>query len=1090
MKKVTSLLMAAVLAVTSLLSINMIAYTSEEDSMPFLGNDYYYAGEIKTGDTKLVAPFDNYRYFVYRFEPEVDVNADFFSYCDGNPDTYGELYDSDGNLIESNDDSTGLDFTISYHFEAGEVYFLAARPYSGQNEFYVTLKADTFDHFTYTRIAPISFYENTNGYAIYDDNGIEYFDYNYDSEPLTGDVLTIYYNDGTPAEEYVYNRRDCGFFNEDGDSITNYSLYSNQYEQHWTVDSDDNHLIFEYRGIKQNVPVNIKKNTIANIELLRESTITLMENLNSSTSWDENGDKYQHYNYNLVIPGDVLRVTNNDGTYVDYEYAGGRTFYNSDEGTIDINESSNCDDQYKNHWGVGTHEYTISVLSFTITAEVEIIPDKTTGISFEFKNDFSIDVSDFSNLDVYVDYDENGEPYIATKENIHDWALYEHFDQNVVSLTVYFNDGTSKVYKYYKQESEEMADTGYFMAEDGEVIFNYEISKDFHFDDKQLVIQLELLNYEYTAYGTVTGNDVDSISFEPVNPWSFVENTSGFEHRDAYIYNEYGINLGDKLTINYKDGTSRVFTYSKINEYEVDGEIHADLDFKDENGERIDNYYIIDTQYDYYWEPDGKLNYVVIIYGNKSCLIPVEIIGETISEISYIPAASIELIEGVGGIEISDENDDIYFNYTDFNFPMNGDVLNITDKNGDVESYTYHDGHFFAESGNIIDFDESGNARDCLTIKDKQYNQHWTLGSNNFLYLSYMGKETSIQVQIKENTVTKIQYIPTEYDRYNLMFNTNGQWQTDSSDDEYFDYTYPGIYSGDKLKVWYTDSSVVTYVASYEDNNPIPIFTSEADGSVLKGDVITNSNQGLNHWYPDTFNKITIEYSGRQDYVQVKIAKADLDFTRFDEIMNEARDRVYMICYAQDDNFFALDDLTSATHDSFSTQAEVDNYVDEIRAAINNLTLIDTYTDSADGITWTWKDGVIYLECDELPTYPSEYAPWRDFKEFTHDIYVPCNLGWNGVGFDGFILENGVTFAHDFVYDSTNSDGELMYECSRCDSHQNLDINDVMASWDVSCLNRHYGAYDDTMKALDVVHDGIINAKDYAKLNHIKNFGY
>lgn len=1079
MKKVTSILMAVVLAVTSLLSVNMIAYTSDEDSTPDFGSEYYNAGDIEVGETKLVAPFDDYRYFVYRFAPEADVNADFFSNCNGNPDTYAELYDSNGDFIMSNDDSNGLDFKVSYHFEAGQVYYLAARPYSGQDEFYVTFKADTFDHFTYTRIAPLVFFENSYGNLIDDDYGEEYFDYIYDSEPLTGDVLTVYYNDGTPETEFVYNRNNHAFISEDNIQITDFVMFSNQYEEHWSVGTD-NYLIFEYHGVQSQIPVTIKENTIASVELIRENPIILMENLDSSTNRDENDNEYQHYYYNPVIPGDVLRVTDNDGTYADYEFIGDDSFYNSEEGSISIDPTYNMDDQYENHWEAGIHEYTISVLGFLITGEVEVIPDQTTGISFEFSEELSLDPSECSNINAFVRNDENDEPYICVESDFDIGPLDEYFSQNVQSLTLYFNDGTSKVYQYQREERDE---AGYFVADTGEVIFEYEIAKNLYYDeDNQPRIQLELLRYEYIVNGTLTNNDVESISFEPAEPWSFVERTSGFEYRDGFIYNEYGIEPGDELTVNYKDGSTKIFVFTLLDEYEEDGETYVNFGFVSEDGEVINNYYIIDTQYDYFWEPGGKVNFVVLAIADTYCLIPVEIIGTTISSISYTPAASFDIIEGTNCFETRDEDNNFYYHYYVTDFPADGDVLTVTNNDGTVDVYTCRDTHFYNDLGNIIDF---GSASNNLKLNDNQYYNHWTVGGSNYLYVTYMGKEAAIPVQINTNPVVKIQYTPSDYNRYNLMLNTNGQWDVDNYGNEYFNYAYPGVSTDDTLTVWYTDGTVVTYTAVYDSETHTSIFTSE-NGDIIppeKIDII--SNQNMNHWYPDTFNKVVVEYSGRQDYVQVTIAKADLDFTRFDEIMNEAREREYMICYLQDDNFWALDDLTSATHDSFETQAEVDNYVDEVRQAIDNLTLVDSYTDSADGITWTWKDGTIYLECEKLPTYPSEYAPWRDFREFTNAIYTPCDLGWDGVGFDGFILENGVTFAHDFVYDHANSGGELMYECSRCDSHQKLDVDDVVASWDIAYANHGYGAYDE-QKSLDVVHDGIINAKDFAMLKRLQ----
>ncbi len=65
-------------------------------------------------------------------------------------------------------------------------------------------------------------------------------------------------------------------------------------------------------------------------------------------------------------------------------------------------------------------------------------------------------------------------------------------------------------------------------------------------------------------------------------------------------------------------------------------------------------------------------------------------------------------------------------------------------------------------------------------------------------------------------------------------------------------------------------------------------------------------------------------------------------------------------------------------------------------------------------------------------------------------------------------------------------DGELNYSCSACGKEYIQSASEIFEKWGSSIIN----ASAEEFPELDVVNDGIINAKDYAMLNHIKNYGY
>lgn len=64
-------------------------------------------------------------------------------------------------------------------------------------------------------------------------------------------------------------------------------------------------------------------------------------------------------------------------------------------------------------------------------------------------------------------------------------------------------------------------------------------------------------------------------------------------------------------------------------------------------------------------------------------------------------------------------------------------------------------------------------------------------------------------------------------------------------------------------------------------------------------------------------------------------------------------------------------------------------------------------------------------------------------------------------------------------------DNELSYTCSRCSKDYTMTASEVIEKWNQSVINASAKDFPE----LDVTNDGIINAKDYAKLKHIQSFG-
>ena len=79
---------------------------------------------------------ESYGYVIFRFTPTYSGRYQFYS-SNNNGDTYGTLYNANGDFITSNDDSAGNgNFSIIYDCEAGTTYFIKAHMYSSRTGSY------------------------------------------------------------------------------------------------------------------------------------------------------------------------------------------------------------------------------------------------------------------------------------------------------------------------------------------------------------------------------------------------------------------------------------------------------------------------------------------------------------------------------------------------------------------------------------------------------------------------------------------------------------------------------------------------------------------------------------------------------------------------------------------------------------------------------------------------------------------------------------------------------------------------------------------------------------------------------------------
>ena len=102
-----------------------------------------------------------------------------------------------------------------------------------------------------------------------------------------------------------------------------------------------------------------------------------------------------------------------------------------------------------------------------------------------------------------------------------------------------------------------------------------------------------------------------------------------------------------------------------------------------------------------------------------------------------------------------------------------------------------------------------------------------------------------------------------------------------------------------------------------------------------------------------------------------------------------------------------------------------------------------------------------------------------------YDIYS-CTRCYNN-----YINYTSDALGHKYKYNFLNDNSEFVYICEDCDYETTQTADDLLIIWDEKYINKtpNRNKLDESCY-LDVVSDGIINAKDYAKIHHISKYGY
>ncbi|MDO4364229.1 MAG: hypothetical protein Q4C99_06845, partial [Clostridia bacterium] len=395
----------------------------------------------------------------------------------------------------------------------------------------------------------------------------------------------------------------------------------------------------------------------------------------------------------------------------------------------------------------------------------------------------------------YGGYDENGRGYY--------WAPDYFNDGDAINIE--FSDGTTDTYTY---------DEGMFCNSD----YTYlEMSYySFYFDglgETTAYISLEKYNYDLVIPVKIVENPINSFSIIPLSKYEIIEKTNGYYDNGEWVYYSPYFKKDDKLSVNYSNGTSKVYNIS---------------------GSDTDSFYVWDDEGNEYrlirdefiFDGIGETSFTVrlSIYDSDGRLhllattsVPVTVIENPVASVTLSPIKAYEIMERTNGY-CEDESDDFVYYGPDFNV---GDKLIVNYKDNTSKTYVYED------NDDIMGF---YNNDEYLWARFENNKEVTGLGKTTFkLIVNEFNATVDVEVEIVENPIDSFELKPVKpYELYDKQ-------GTSQFDDSLYFYN-PKFNDGDVITVNYKDGTTVDYTYSSSQHEFI-----DANSNILR----VNEQSGL-----------------------------------------------------------------------------------------------------------------------------------------------------------------------------------------------------------------------------------------------------
>lgn len=820
---------------------------------------------LSAGETKTTVIGNSGEKFTYKITPSKSGYYAFWS--QGSGDTIATLFDSQMTELTYDDDGgESSNFRITRELEAGETYYLQTRFYNSATGSFPVAMAEIprvtgLEILTpptrtiYYEGAVDNYYFDLSGMSLRINwsDGVEMVWNSGDDSTVRGESIITELDDTTvtvrcgegsdqfeieirenPVEsiaftggaiELIENAGGTWEIGNDGESFFRYDLSAveapeitvyykdgttavthlgaelngfrvtyldRQRTEHFTL-GNQNQILASYLGCQATATVTVLAGSVAGIEVVSTYDEHLVENFSGYWTTRRNpqtGANEEFFFYDLFYLSDIkVRINYLDGTSVEADYGD----------VVDGYRIEGRTNQYEEPWTVGgENPLVISYMGRETVLNIDIEPNPVASLVLLTPSQNTL----IENADGYLSqrYDNVSGSYV----DYFCYSLYRLYDavvqinfKNGESVTAHPGD---YVNGYYVNTESNQAATP-FTVGDNPYFISY-------------------LGAKTAAVATVAESPVQNIEVLGGYRVSFYENVDGY-WTEQYSESEGGIvrffvyrlpSLRDMdIRVTYKNGSAEI--------------VHPGTEA---------NGYDVETRQDQYgtpWVMDADNSFRVCYLGVETD-VPVDILANPVSGISVIKNTETTLIE----------NGDGYYN-------------------------SYGSQHFIYEPGNLSDAEILISYADGTTatahIGDRidgyrvsytgdQYGTPWTVGSNNFVTVSYMGRDAQMPVTV----------VPTPLESLTIDQAPLRQYVYG---DEYYggsDYFSPDDFAGLRFTVTFKDGTTKTYTQDDIE-----------DGRMIDGHIffIQNESTQTVGEMPVTFN-----YMGKTAVYNVKVRESGI----------------------------------------------------------------------------------------------------------------------------------------------------------------------------------------------------------------------
>ncbi len=293
----------------------------------------------------------------FSFTPETSGLYGFESLA--NDDTVADLYDSNFELLESNDDGANdSNFMIIRKLEAGQTYYFAARYYNKEKIGSFPVLLTKYPEITDIEFKPIEIISGTNGYITndWDEESQEYKDYYYyEWKNLLS--YTVHLSTGETIES------NGSSFNYNGKNYYLTVSDNQSYMSKWTAENNYTATV-DVWGYSEDVTVSIITTPIESVTV---NPIIITAYTNGYWYGEEGGTFIYEWEYNNLLSYTV-KFKNGDTA----EYVNDWVDYNGASYRINIEDNQS----YDNPWYPGnTYTIPVTVLGYTFDVKISILEE-------------------------------------------------------------------------------------------------------------------------------------------------------------------------------------------------------------------------------------------------------------------------------------------------------------------------------------------------------------------------------------------------------------------------------------------------------------------------------------------------------------------------------------------------------------------------------------------------------------------------------------------------------------------------------------------------------------------------------------------